>query len=279
MKNFRPECAPSRYKAGLKDGANAPQIGISSYETIGEMIRIAKAMIGASSAPIDLRKIDSITLAYLCAEKLQDTELWSEFLRRFAPKIKMFIQMTLKQYTGSNNSVSACIDSTQGSSDLLQNTILRLVQNHCAALKRFSGTAESEFLAYLAVIARSVVRESIRRQSAKRRFHWLAPISAAHNQENGGPENIRKPGIEDSIDRKVLAAEVEQLSLETIRDYSDEPGRDELIFQLYFIDGLSAAQIASCKGIGLSKAGVEKMLNRLKDKVRNKAGVYPVEVR
>jgi len=169
--------------------------------------------------------------------------------------------------------------STQELSDLIQNTILHLIQNQCAALKRFSGTTESELLVYLAVIARSVVRDSIRHQSAKKRFHWFAPNSYTHSQRDESHDFIREPAIEDPIDRKVLAGEVERLSLRAIRDYSGEPDRDELIFQLYFVDGLSTAQIASCKGIGLSKTGVEKMLNRLKDKVRNKAGVYPVEAR
>jgi RNA polymerase sigma factor (sigma-70 family) len=243
------------------------------------MIRIAMTMSVSPPDAMDLEKIDSCTLVYLCAHNLEDAELWSEFLRRFTPKIKRFIQVTLNQYTGSHNSATGGIDSTQGSSDLLQNTILRLVQNQCAALRRFSGTTESELSAYLAVIARSVVRDSIRHQSAKRRFHWFAQAIPAQDREKGDPDPAREPGVEDLIDRRVLATEIEQLSLEAIRDNSDEPGRDELIFQLYFIEGLSTAQIASCKGIGLSKTGVEKMLNRLKDRVRNKAGVDAVEAR
>jgi DNA-directed RNA polymerase specialized sigma subunit len=52
-------------------------------------------------------------------------------------------------------------------------------------------------------------------------------------------------------------------------EYSD---RDRLIFQLYFYDGLSIAQIAKCEGIELSKTGIEKALDKLKGRVRRAAG-------
>lgn len=253
--------------------------GIWGCETADEDIRIRMEMKGTPIRTMDARSIDSITLASLCAHNPQDTELWSEFLRRFSPRIKSFIQAALKQYGGWANNLNDCLDSGQGSSDIFQNTVLRLVQNQCAALKRFSGTTETDLIAYLVVIARSAVRDSIRRKSAKRRFHWFAEFPSARSPRHEKAGFADACVIEDPIDRRVLAAEVEQLSLETIRAESDEPERDALIFQLYFMDGLSIAQIASCKGIGLSKTGVEKMLNRLKEKVRNRADIYAVGAR
>jgi RNA polymerase sigma factor (sigma-70 family) len=214
----------------------------------------------------NLREMDSIKLAHLCAANQQDTELWTEFLRRFTPKIKTFIRSTLRQ---SGNTGSA---NSNQESDLFQNTILRLVQNNCAALKRFSGTTESELLIYFAVIARSTVRDSVRRQSAKRRFHLPASPSAEDR------DYIQEPGIENSVEREILAREIEQLSFETISG-SILPVRDKLIFQLYFYEDLSAAQIASCGGVELSKTGIEKIINKLKEKVRKAASVHPTEAR
>jgi RNA polymerase sigma factor (sigma-70 family) len=216
----------------------------------------------------DLREVDSVELAQLCAARQQDTELWTEFLRRFTPKIKSFIRSTLRQ---CGNTGAA--DSNQ-ESDLFQNTILRLVQNNCGAMKRFSGTTEAELLIYFAVIARSTVRDSVRRQNAKRRFHWFA--SPAVPIENC--EFIQEPGIENSVEREILAREIEQLSFKTISS-SILPARDKLIFQLYFYEGLSAAQIAACSGVGLSKTGIEKSIDKLKEKVRRAASVHPIEAR
>jgi hypothetical protein len=51
--------------------------------------------------------------------------------------------------------------------------------------------------------------------------------------------------------------------------------RDRLIFQLYFLHNLSADRITQCKGINLSKAGVEKVLNRLKERIRAATSTGP----
>jgi RNA polymerase sigma factor (sigma-70 family) len=232
-------------------------------------------MTSLVSDVLDLREMDSVELAHLCGAKQQDSELWTEFLRRFTPKIKSFIRSTLRQR--GNAGSAACIDSNQ-ESDLFQNTILRLVKNNCAALKRFSGTTESELMLYFAVIARSTVRDSVRHQSAKRRFHWFASPDVYTDESGENCEFVREPGVENSVEREILAREIEQLSFKTISS-SVLPIRDKLIFQLYFYEGLSAAQIASCNGIGLSKTGIEKIINRLKEKVRRAASVHPMEAR
>jgi RNA polymerase sigma factor (sigma-70 family) len=230
---------------------------------------------------MDLAKIDSVSLAALCADRQEDAGLWIEFLRRFAPKIKSFIRSTLRYSTGAiaHFASPAVALDTSHEADLLQDTVLRLVQNRCTALKRFSGTTESEFLAYLAVIARSAVRDFNRRRSAKRRFHWLAQASSAYGQDGETPEYAREATAQDPLERKILAHEVERLSLQAIQDDSDEPDRDRLIFQLYYFDGLSTGQIAACRGVGLSKTGVEKTLNRLRIKVRRVVGINSIEAR
>jgi len=228
-----------------------------------------------------LANIDSVSLAALCASRQEDSELWAEFLRRFTPKIKAFIRAKLRHpmVPSGGFSDSGGSNDTGHEADLLQNTILRLVQNDCAALKRFSGTSEQELLVYLAVIARSVVRDFGRRQSARRRFHWSAQVAPAYGETGEIPEYIREVAVQDPMEREILAHEVERLSLQAIQDNSGEPVRDKLIFQLYFFDGLSTGQIASCKGVGLSKTGVEKILNRIKDRVRSAASVHSIEAR
>jgi len=238
-------------------------------------------MVSRPSDPTDLTKIDSVSLAALCADRQEDSELWIEFLRRFTPKIKSFIRSTLRQSMGESahfGNPAASLD-TSHESDLLQDTILRLVQNRCAAIKRFSGTTESELLAYLAVIARSAARDFNRRRSAKRRFHWLAHVPFEYGQAGETPENVRELSARDTVEREILAREVEQLSLQAIQDDSGKPDRDKMIFQLYYFDGLSTGQIAACKGVGLSKTGVEKILNRLKNRVRSAVRISSIGAR
>lgn len=235
--------------------------------------------MGASLA--DLRQLDSTALSSLCANDPENSDLWSEFLRRFTPKIRFFIRGTLRQSMSgiAHVSDSAVYLEAAQEIDLFQNTILRLVENNCAALRRFSGTTEAELLAYFAVIARSTVRDYFRRQRARKRLSWPA-VAASKDVERLEKCDPHRYQSENSMERKILARELEQLSLQTIRNNSGEPERDQLIFQLYFFDGLSTAQIAACKGIGLSKTGIEKTLNRLKDRVRSAVtSAHSTEVR
>jgi len=70
------------------------------------------------------------------------------------------------------------------------------------------------------------------------------------------------------VERETLAGEVGRISARVIRN---QPERDKLIFDLYFSHDLSPSQIAECKGIGLSKRGVEQVLGRLTSRVRRAA--------
>jgi RNA polymerase sigma factor (sigma-70 family) len=205
---------------------------------------------------------DSVALFFLCAEDTDSAVLWAEFVRRFASKLKHFIRGTLRQALGCD----ALQDIQE--SDLFQNCIMRLVENDCAAMKRFSGRTEAELFAYLAVISRSVVRDALRRQRAlKRPPAESRDVLATSNVAPGKYE----PGVAASsaVERHVLGREIAELSKKALRRLSGRAySRDLLIFQLYFYDDLSATQIARCRGVELSKAGVEKVLSRLKERVR-----------
>jgi RNA polymerase sigma factor (sigma-70 family) len=216
-----------------------------------------------------LQELDSLKLVSRCAQDTQNTLLWTEFVRRFTPKIKQFISGTLRQSLGVGKWLREASVLRGGASenDLFQNTIIRLVENDCAALKRFSGTSENEFLAYLAVISRSVVRDFLRRQVALKRPLSMAQGPRRESAETPSPPGLRADALQ--VERGILAREVAQLSERTIRSLSGESSeRDWLIFQLYYYDDLTICQIAQCKGIGLTKAGVERVIARYKERVR-----------
>ncbi len=213
--------------------------------------------------------IDWAALITACAKDRSDPVLWAEFLRRYAPKIKQFIRGTWRL---SITNVSPLVDGTLGGmqeSDLFQNTILRIVEQDCSAMKRFSGQSEDEWLAYLAIITRSVVRDALKHQRRLKR--------------PGGREvrMLKFPGVEQpaelgagtgavSIEREVLGREIKNLCEQTIHSHEAEfSARNMLVFQLYFDKDLSAEQISRCQGVNLSKAGVEKVINRLKERIRS----------
>ena len=216
-----------------------------------------------------LQSLDPVELFRFCAANRENTVAWSEFLRRYTAKLKYFIHGTLRQVLGysANSDHSITFGSIQ-SGDLFQNTIVRLVENDCAAMKRFSGTSENEMLAYLAVICRSSVLDTLRRSNALKR---RAPTTGAEDavlDSTGSHRFIDNSNFE----RNILARELASLFRDTIRSHSgNTSNRDRLVFKLHFFDGLSYSQIAQCGGVNLSKAGVEKLLKRLVDRVQTLA--------
>ncbi len=214
---------------------------------------------------------DPVELFFLCSADRDDTAAWSEFLRRYACKIKYFIRGTLRRTFGSASDPGVTrIRGSIQESDLLQNTILRLVENDCAAMRRFSGTTEGELLAYLAVISRSVVMDAMRRHKALRR-HAYAPEGRPGDHPEDSP-GARDVADDSNLERELLGRELASLTQRTIKSLSGPAFlRDRLVVELYFSHGLSFQQIAQCKGINLTKGGVEKLLNRLVTRVRTLA--------
>ncbi len=207
-------------------------------------------------------------LVSACAHDRTNAVLWTEFLRRYAPKIELFIRGTWRvSIMNSSPFADGALGGTQAS-DLLQSTVLRLVEHDCAAMKRFSGDSEDEWLAYLAVITRSVVRNVLKHQRRVKRG-GKAEIRAFPSHGDEG-ELVREGGSDHvAMERNLLAQEIRELSEQSIQNSDQEySARNLLIFQLYFNHDLSAEQIAGCQGVNLSRAGVAKVIDRLKERIR-----------
>jgi DNA-directed RNA polymerase specialized sigma subunit len=129
----------------------------------------------------------------------------------------------------------------------------------------------------LLVTGHRICRRDFNRRRSQRDFIGSRRHSSAGGRRDS--EYVGEATAQDPVEREILAHEVEQLSLQAIQDGSGEPDRDRLIFQLYYFDGLSTGQIAACKGVGLSKTGVEKILNRLKNKVQRAVRTNSIEAR
>jgi RNA polymerase sigma factor (sigma-70 family) len=213
-----------------------------------------------------------------CARDRGDTALWSEFLSRYGPRINQFIWRTLCALTGKITAADAAAAAGgMEASDLFQSTIMRLVEHDCAAIRRFSGSSEYEWLAYLAVIARSIVRDSLRRQHALKRpggAEAIAPpfsVATRPSRDKEGTEHL-------AMERELLAQEVRNLCIRAINgDAGECSSRDLLVFRLYFDHDLSTNQIAQCRNVNLSKAGVEKVIRRLRNRVRSAVSTDPSE--
>jgi RNA polymerase sigma factor (sigma-70 family) len=212
---------------------------------------------------MNINLLDSIELFRVCAAHREDSDAWAEFLRRYTAKIKHIIHGAVRQALGGyaypNDSASF------QESDLFQNIIIRLVENDCAVMKRFSGTTEDTLLAYLAIICRSTVLDDMRHNAACKRRR----PAGMENKEAIVNANYLRRMSHSECERSILVGELMSFACQTARCHSGNLShRDQLVFQLHFFDGLSSSQIARCKGVNLTKAGVEKLLNRLVERVQ-----------
>jgi RNA polymerase sigma factor (sigma-70 family) len=205
--------------------------------------------------------LDPIQLFEICASDRENSEAWTEFLRRYSVKLKYFIRGTLRQSMGCSVYLNSTIPSGgMQESDLFQNAIIRLVEHDCAAMKRFSGTTEQELLTYLAVICRSSVLDVFRRQHA----HKRRPITSNKDESLMDSRSTHRLINHTGFERDILARELMFLTQHTLKSQSSQvSNRDQLVFELHFFDGLSCRQIAQCRGVNLSKSGVEKLIKRL----------------
>ena len=108
----------------------------------------------------------------------------------------------------------------------------------------------------------------LRRQSALKRganrIHKPHPDALERIGVSGNP----KYG-ESAAERRVLARELADIAERVLRSSAGPHSiRDKLIFQLCFYHDLSLGQIVHCQGINLTKAGVDRVLTRLKNRIR-----------
>src|SRR5437867_5930294 len=96
---------------------------------------------GQPNSPVtDVHAVGTVELFARCAQHTDDSALWSEFMRRYAPRIKGFIRRTLRQSLAADSSLAL---GGFHESDLFQSTVVRLVEDGCVLMKRFSGSSES----------------------------------------------------------------------------------------------------------------------------------------
>jgi RNA polymerase sigma factor (sigma-70 family) len=218
----------------------------------------------------------TVELMRLCVVDRKDSVAWSEFVRCIFPKLRYFIRGTLHRSAfGPRLSLARVFPIENNVEDLIQTTIVRLVENDCAVLRRFAGKTENDLFAYLAVISRSVVQDGWRRQHALKRSSYQA-----RRLTRSYLAILRQRSFSgySPTERQILAQELLGLAQHALDDDNHFSKRDRLIFNLYFFNDMSAAQIAQCRSIGLTKAGVERVLSRVKNRTRTMAGAGPSEV-
>lgn len=211
-----------------------------------------------------LCRASMVELLGVCLSDAERAASWSELAGRILPRLRKFIRGTLCSVAKRPaNSLSVLPGGLQ-EADLLQNVLVRLLENDRLLLRRFTGHTEEDLLNYLAIISRSTVLDNIRRQLATKRATGQFLQRKRPRFEGFDPGSEQASG-RASADLTILAREITEIAKAVLAGSSV---RDKVIFQLHYFENLSTEQIAKCQGIALSHSGVKRVLRQLKNRIR-----------
>jgi RNA polymerase sigma-70 factor (ECF subfamily) len=184
----------------------------------------------------------------------RDEAAWVEFVRRSQPVIARVIVKSLRRR--ANPQVNL-VD------DLVQTTYLKLCTGNFRALRELKYEHENELFGFLKTVASNVVRDHFRAAYSQKRGRGM--------REDPVDEITDTPAVSgqsEQVDRTILVAQIK----ECLETQAADPtfARDNVIFWLYYKQGLSAKAISQLPAIGLTAKGVESALLRLTRIVREK---------
>jgi RNA polymerase sigma factor (sigma-70 family) len=218
---------------------------------------------------VDVKKLSNIELVRHCAVKPDDGPVWDEFVNRFTPCITLYIARALKANSSRHWTISRT-ESRETIHDLVQDVYLRLLNHDHQALRFFQGRHENSIYLYLARIATAVVidylRERLSAPGPTRMISWhelLAQDGAATDNPQAPPQ----PSYTDQRIEEWIAIHDIKYRLEHLLANGDRQ-RNIRLFLLHAFDGLTARELAAQTSWGLTTKGVETILFRLKNRLR-----------
>ncbi len=201
-------------------------------------------------------------LARVCADSADAAE-WEEFLRRTAPLASLVVGRVARLWL--SGSTPALID------DIVQEVYLKLCEQERRILREFTPRGEDSFLGLLRIVAASVANDYFRRFYSTKRGGKVVTTHLA-GERGFSPASVN--GESTRVQKSVLLGQLDDLLRGVPGTVSQ---RDRNLFWLYYLQGLTAAEIASLPGIGLSAKGVESALRRVSGWLRHQIERSPSE--
>lgn len=194
-------------------------------------------------------------LIQACA-KGGDAAAWEDFVQRFDGLITAVVFRTCRQWG---------VESASVVDDLVQESYLRICADRQRLLGKFESRHPDAFYGYLKVITANVVHDHFRASRAQKRGLGDAAESL---DAPAGPVPIAHDGAAEMLQRNILLKEVDAALCSGLS--GDDQKRDRAIFWLYYRDGLTAQAIAGLPSVSLTVKGVESVIRRLTQMVREK---------
>ena len=197
---------------------------------------------------MDMSSISVNDLAKACAHSSDAVE-WEEFLRRCAPLASLVALRVSRLWMSSSS--PATVD------DIVQEIFLKLCERERRILREFEPRGEDSFLGLLRIVSASVANDYFRRISSQKRGGKVVTTLLGEDTVSlptGGASQATQ------MRRSVLLAELDRM----LRSAPEVIGeRDRALFWLYYLQGLTAGEIARLPVSGLTAKGVESALRRV----------------
>jgi len=193
-------------------------------------------------------------LDLVCACASQNDEAWGEFVSRFRRPISVSIIRATYQWGQVPGQV---LD------DLIQDTYLKLCADKCERLLVFAVQHPEAIQGYIKTIAVNVARDYFKASHSQKRGSGN-PGQTLDDVQPSTPQD--RPGAQGAMEREILMNQIGRC-LDVCSAGPDQE-RDQMIFWLYYEQGVTAKAIAALPSINLTSKGVESAISRLTRLVR-----------
>ncbi len=187
-------------------------------------------------------------LAKACAHSADAVE-WEEFLRRCTPLASLVALRVSRMWVSASSPATV--------EDIVQEVFLKLCEQERRILRDFEPRGEDSFLGLLRMVSASVANDYFRRQYTEKRGGKVVTMPLIEEAASLPAASDHQPA---QMQRSVLHAQLDQ-KLRSAPEVIGE--RDRALFWLYYLQGLTAEEIARLSGAGLTAKGVESALRRV----------------
>lgn len=203
-------------------------------------------------------EISSPDLIRECGIRLTDRGLWTMFHDRFQRALFSFLLRSLKFHSRRDDVIELV-------TDLVQDVYMRLIEHKGEKLRTFRGETDASVSAFLARVSAGVVADHLRYENRGRTIGGnVISLQEARHREAAEVSKLQRSDLDMEsviswIDiERVIAADPDHKHAE----------RNALIFKLYYIDGLTAGEIARYPGFDITDKGVEAVLVRTRKRIK-----------
>lgn len=206
---------------------------------------------------MDESKVSVNELAKACAISAEAAE-WELLLQKCAPIASLVAVRISRLWLGSASPAIV--------SDIVQEVFLKLCERDRRILREFKPRGNDSFLGLVRIVSASVANDYFRRQYSTKRGGKVVTVGL---DESPTLSTLAKSYDSSTMQKNVLFSELDRRMRAAPEVISE---RDRAIFWLYYLQGMTAAEIAALPGSALSAKGIESALHRVTLWLRKQTG-------